>query len=81
MNATLFCQPDGTVRGLYSEAVCLGLLGLLRVTRASSVEFDSTLQMWRVFDADGRSLFASESRETCLGWEQEFFNQQLEREG
>jgi hypothetical protein len=34
----LYVSPDGNVRCLYSEAINLGRLGVVRITRASRVE-------------------------------------------
>ena len=36
----LLVKPDGTVRAIYQEAIDLGVLGRLTITRASSVEPD-----------------------------------------
>lgn len=37
----LVIEPDGTVRGVYGEAIDLAALGPPRITRASQVEPDS----------------------------------------
>ena len=66
---TLIIAPDGTVQGLYTEAIDLAALGRLRVERASTIEFDHPAQVWRVFDRRGRGRFASPSRQACLDWE------------
>jgi len=74
MNAlTLDVLPDGTVRGLYTEAIDLTLVGQLRIARASTIEFDNAAQLWRVFDRRGRCIHSAVSRTKCLEWEQEFF--------
>ena len=67
---TLLITPDGTVRGLYTEALDLSTLGQLEVHRALAIEFDNRLQAWRVYDAMGDCLYCSPSREACLAWEQ-----------
>jgi hypothetical protein len=69
--ASLAFLPDGTVQGLYTEAISLGAIGRLKIERLSSIEFDHPAQVWRVFDRRGRGLFASPSRSECLRWEQE----------
>ena len=69
---TLHVQEDGTVCGLYTEAIDLAALGNLRIERASSIEFDNPSQLWRVFDRRGRCVFSDPSREACLGWEQAY---------
>ena len=68
---TLCFLPDGTVQGLYTEAIDLTTLGRLRVRRASTIEFDNPAQVWRVFNAYGLCLHTSPSRQECLRWEQE----------
>ena len=74
MNITTLCVlPDGTVQGLYTEAIDLTTLGSLRIRRATSLEFDNPAQVWRVFDRRGRCLYSSPSRAHCLSWEQEYF--------
>jgi hypothetical protein len=41
-------SPDGTVRGLWTDAVLFHSLGQVRVRRASHVEFDDHRQCWTV---------------------------------
>jgi hypothetical protein len=77
MNSTvLHFRTDGTVVGLYTEAIKLWELGKLRVTRASTIEFDNPLQCWRVFNAKGRCLFCAPTRQDCLTWESKYFEHQ-----
>ena len=71
--ASLVFTPDGTARGLYTEAIELWRLGRLRVTRATTIRFDNRLQAWRVRDRTGFPLYTSPSRQTCLDWEQKYF--------
>jgi hypothetical protein len=40
-------RPDGTVVGLYTDAIDLRVLGRVRAERASAVEWDETAQAWR----------------------------------
>ncbi len=68
---TLHVHEDGTVCGLYTEAIDLASLGRLRIERASTIEFDNPSQLWRVFDQRGRCVFSDRSRDACLGWEQD----------
>ena len=70
---TLDVLRDGTVQGLYTEAIDLTLVGQLRIARASMIEFDNPAQLWRVFDRRGRCIHTAVSRSKCLEWEQEFF--------
>ena len=47
-SAVFLIEADGVVRGLYTDEVDWPALGSLRVTRASTVEFDETMQGWVV---------------------------------
>jgi hypothetical protein len=40
-------RPDGTVIGLYTDAIDLRVLGHVRAQRASTVEWDDAAQAWR----------------------------------
>ena len=71
--AALFVLRDGTIQGLYTEAIDLTMLGTLHIERATSVEFDNTAQRWRVLNRAGQLLYDAPSREECLRFEHEFF--------
>ena len=47
-SAVFLIEPGGLVRGVHPDEINWPALGLLRVTRASTVEFDETLQGWVV---------------------------------
>ena len=76
-STALFVLEDGTVVGLYTEAIDLTELGRLQVERASTIEFDNTAQHWRVVDQHGHCRFTDPSRLRCLRWEQEFFTAEV----
>jgi hypothetical protein len=67
--------PDGRIRGLWSDDIQLGKLGVLSVRRASHVEFDGECQHWTVSlaQAPGRVLFRSSNRNDALAWEHQHF--------
>ena len=71
-------KPDGTAEGLYTEAISLCALGRLSVQRASTIEFDDAIQKWVVRSPEGAELYQSPSRQQCLDWEREFFNNRKE---
>ena len=71
-------NPDGTAQGLYTEAIPLHTLGRLCVQRASTIEFDDASQQWVVRDLVVGHLFHHPSRQQCLDWEREFFNNRKE---
>ena len=56
-SAVFLIDPGGSVRGLYTDEVDWPALGPLRVTRASTVEFDETLQGWVVTILETRDRF------------------------
>ena len=68
---TLLALPNGSCQCFYTEAIDLAAIGPLHITRASTIEFDNPAQLWRLFDRQGRCLFASPSRAECLRWEQQ----------
>ena len=72
--SVLIFKPDGTAQGLYTEAIPLETLGRLSVRRASSIEFDDAAQQWVARDPSGVPLYRSPSRQRCLDWERETFN-------
>jgi len=77
--------PDGTITGLYTDAIPLAELGAMTVRRASTIEYCAIDEVWEVRlmerqHAAFAPLFRSPSRATCLAWEHEYFNQQLERQ-
>ena len=62
--------PDGTGHALHTDAIDLGLIGRLKVVRATEIEFDEGLQQWCVRRPGSRfSLYRNASRQACLDWE------------
>ena len=76
---TFHVLPDGTVKGLYTEAFDLHEIGLLEVQRALAIEFDNLDQVWRVYDPYGLSIHHSPLREDCMAWERDHLNSALEQ--
>ena len=76
MIACLTFTPDGVVQGLYTEAIELRQLGTMRITRATRIEFNNQHQVWRVRDTGGFPMFTAPTRQQCLEWEQQYFNNQ-----
>jgi hypothetical protein len=46
-------------------------LGRLKITRASTIEFNNSTQHWEVIDRKGKVRFIARSRSACLEWEHE----------
>ena len=75
MKAVLtFCE-GGIVTGLYTEAIPLGTIGALGISRLTEIEFNDSTQKWEARDRIGTVLFSDPSRQRCLDWEHEEFNQ------
>jgi hypothetical protein len=74
MNVLTF-DTRGIVTGLYTEAIPLSALGDLQIERLTAIEFNASTQQWEVRDRAGALLFDHPSREQCLQWEHERFNQ------
>lgn len=79
IEAVLTFNTDGTAHGLYTEAVSLHALGRLSIRRASTIEFDDASQEWVVRSPEGVRLYHSPSRQRCLDWEREHFNNEETR--
>jgi hypothetical protein len=73
--SVLTFKPDGIVVGLYTEAIPLTEIGALKINRLTAIEFNDSVQSWEVKDRAGTVLFSDASRERCLEWEHERFNQ------
>jgi len=71
----LTIAPGGIVTGLYTETIPLAEIGALKISRLTDIEFNDSTQQWEVRDRAGALLFSHASREQCLRWEHEHFNQ------
>ena len=67
---------DGAGHAIYTEAIDLGRIGRLSVRRATTIEFDNSIQYWRVKDRTGFTMFNSPSRQECLEWERWYLESQ-----
>lgn len=76
--AQLLFRSDGKCLCLYTELIDLSEIGRLTVTRQLNVVFDNDKQAWRVKDKSGFALFTAPTRQQCLDWEQQYFNNNLE---
>ena len=67
--------PQGGVRMLQDDAVDLRQFGPIKVKRASHVEFDNYVQMWRVKSAKTlRLLKYCPTRAEALAWEKAYYS-------
>ena len=69
----LTVKPDGEAGCLYSELIDLTSIGVLEVSRASSIEFNQAKQQWEV-QQNEKVLFSNPSRAVCHAWEIQYFN-------
>ena len=67
-------DAQGTGHCLYTDLIPLQTIGRLSVQRAATVEFEESSQQWEVRDRNGKVIFQSPSRQSCLEWEQEYFS-------
>ena len=74
MKSVLTFSENGIVTGLYTEAIPLGAIGALSITRLTEIEFNDSTQQWEVRSTTGTILFSHQSRQSCLDWEQRRFN-------
>lgn len=65
----LIVAPDGSVSGLYTEAVDLAALGPLEIRRASQVEFNPEVQAWEAVLPGGEVIARSPCRVEALARE------------
>ena len=73
--ATLLIEPTGEVIGLYTELIPLTALGHVTTKRATSVEFNETIQEWQVKEVGcGAIYYSHPSRQRCLEWERATFS-------
>ena len=79
MTATLVFREDGTASGLHTDLIPLHALGSLSVRRASWIDFNESAQKWEVrLDPHSEDpIFSDPSREACLAWENQYFNNLL----
>lgn len=71
----LLVQDDGSLMGLYSDAVPWQAMGtVVAMPRASCVEFDLARQEWVAHDLrTGTDIAVSSSRERVLAAERQYF--------
>ena len=67
--AVLTFESNGTGHCLYTEMIDLSELGVLEISRASSIDFNNEKQQWEVKNLKGKVLFFSRFRADCLEWE------------
>jgi len=72
---TLEIDEDGNVRCLYTDIIDLYSIGkIVKVSKASNVEFNEAKQSWEVLSLSGEVLYTHTNRETAIEWEIEHFS-------
>ena len=79
MTHAITFHEDGTATALHTDAIPLQSLGALKVSRASTIEFNEADQLWEVrienkIGGSNAVYFRDASREVCLSWEHSYFN-------
>ena len=74
MSAVLTFKPTGMVFGIYTEAIPLKEIGALKINRMTEIEFNNATQEWEAKDMAGTVLFSHRSRQACVEWEHQEFN-------
>lgn len=73
--AVLLIEPTGGIICLHTEMIPLQALGKMKTRRASTVEFNETIQEWQVREPGCDAVYYSHpSREVCLEWERRTFS-------
>ena len=80
MSSILTFHEDGTATALHTDAIPLQSLGALKVSRASTIEFDEPSQEWQVKIEDKLTgtwavYFSHDSRAECLRWEHDYIQE------
>lgn len=73
--AALLIEPSGEVIGLYTELIPLHSLGKIETRRATTVEFNESIQEWQVKEPGCDAVYYSNpTRSACLDWERRTFS-------
>jgi hypothetical protein len=80
--SSIFIAPDGTVQGLHSTYLddIKETLGLTKIERASTVEFDNELQQWVATIISSGETETFHSKRQALWWEEGKINERLRNE-
>ncbi|MDB6025142.1 MAG: hypothetical protein JWM68_1365 [Verrucomicrobiales bacterium] len=71
--AVVTFDSSGKGSCLFTELIDLHSIGSLEITRATTIEFNNTTQLWEVRQ-NGAVMFQNHSRAICLTWEHQEFN-------
>lgn len=69
-------DQDGTGHCLWSEAIPLAELGTLHIEPISRIDYNNLSGFWEV-KIDGTTRYWNRSRNACIDWEINHFNQEL----
>jgi hypothetical protein len=71
-------KPTGEATAIYDDSLAFLELGMMEITRASTIEFNRATQHWEVrFTGSPKVVYESTSRSLCVQWEIETLSKQL----
>lgn len=78
MDHVISIDQDGNVQSLYTDEIDLSEIGKMEVTRASTIDWNDSLQLWEVtIEGFNFPSFSNRSRKACVDWEIGYFNARL----
>jgi hypothetical protein len=65
----MIIEPNGDIKAVYSDKIKNMNLGMLRVERASNVEFNYQTQQWEASTTNGELIAAGPERDAVISHE------------
>ena len=74
----IYILPNGTITGLYHDIIQEANLGVLKVWRASNIEFNILSQQWEVEIIGEGKIASFWTRKEALEWEVKYLENKIE---